>query len=234
MMTRFVCFFVITLLVAALSTGVCFSEAIPVTGSAEVETHLGQDSLSVTGPGFSFFGTSGEGTNVPECALDTTCILNVWGDGDSLAAWSYPGNGIGSVPVTGDFGEAEYAFLTAPFTIVNPCVSSPDPDSCWESYLGGWSAGPIPAIFDGELTLTSPSGSTAIVYVAGIGTVNFDDGFLAGGSPSNPAINFYEATMTFTGEAVITPEPSSLVLMGSGIFATIGILRRKLLKKCNR
>jgi hypothetical protein len=196
-----------------------------VTGTAVVETHLGGDSLSITGPGFSFVGNNNAGTNVPVCDLDTTCVLNVWGESDG--GYSYPGSGTSSA----FFGEAEYSFLTTPFTIANPCVSSSDQDSCLMSY-NPWSASPIPATFDGELTL--PILSDVVVYVAGTGTVNFNTGFLTGGSPSNPGIEFYQATMTFTGEAVITPEPSSLVLMGSGILAIIGTLRRRFLKKRNQ
>jgi hypothetical protein len=56
-------------------------------------------------------------------------------------------------------------------------------------------------------------------------------GTLTGSSPDGSLFRVVRDDYTYTGTAVVVPEPSAFLLLGSGLAALAGLARRKLLSR---
>jgi hypothetical protein len=118
--------------------------------------------------------------------------------GEVSGPWSYRGySGLADVNIS---------FVSDPFTIHSPSPT-----------------GPIPALFTGDIT--GLSGDFISGTIVGTGTVELTDADAA----DSPLIYFLTADFSFGGSATLTatPEPGSLVLVGSGMLALLGAVSRK-------
>jgi hypothetical protein len=106
-------------------------------------------------------------------------------------------------------------------------VIVPDPFTVEYSPEFGLEATDIPIIWTGEIDLYSDDGTMLYtVYMEGVGTADFG-GYPMQGDPDQIFVD--TADFSLTGGAVVTPEPSTLTLMGiAGIALFLGIgLRRR-------
>jgi PEP-CTERM motif len=192
----------------------CFSDTvIPVSGNAVVMIHLGTGNvLIMNGPGFHYggFQPGGGGGDTGDCDYDTPCIVRASGEVSSID-WSYPGFSSDMVPF-GPAADATFSFLTQSFTIPNPC--GPGVVGC----TGPVFVTDIPATLSGDILFPTIKGGFLDAKVYGVGPASF----------SAPDIgSWYEDTMSFTGEAVITPEPGTIGLMALGLLGVLYAMNRK-------
>jgi hypothetical protein len=200
-------------LAAVLIPKICTAGTIviPVSGSGQIEDNKYTNSLVVNGSGFSFSGANA-GSNGQYCALDLPCSPFL--QGDVIGPWSYKGySGMAdaSIQIVGD-----------PFTISSPCVHDPNPAIACAN-LDPWSAGPFPASV--TVSLTGQLGDPIIGTILGTGNIELTDGYV-----DDPVVIYFNnVNFGFDGNAslVISPEPGSLVLAGTGMLALLDAVRRK-------
>lgn len=192
----------------------CFSDTvIPVSGSAVVMIHLGTGNrLTINGPDFHYAGFQpGGGGATGGCDYDIPCVVQASGQVSSMD-WSYPGFSSDRIPF-GPPADATFSFLTQSFTVPNPCgagvVGCPGPVDVTD----------IPATLSGDILFPSIGGGFLDAKVYGDGLAGFF-------GPFGPNI-WYVDTMSFTGEAVITPEPGTIGLMALGFLGVLCAMRRK-------
>jgi hypothetical protein len=189
---------------------------IPVSGGGDIEDNKGENSLVLSGSGFSFEGISA-GSNGQYCGLNTPCTPSLVGD--VLGQWSYQG--------FSGMADATIQIGGSPFTISSTCVDNPDPLACVN--LDPWSAGPFPALF--TATITGQFGDAIMGTILGTGTIDLSDG----SAIDSPVIYFNTVNFSFDGNAslAIAPEPGSMVLAGTGMLALLeAIIRKRRAKHC--
>jgi hypothetical protein len=194
-------------LAVALMPMVCAAGTIviPVTGSGQIEDNKFENSLVVSGSGFSFEGISA-GSNGQYCGFNVPCSPDL--QGDVFGMWSYnsySGMADASIQVGGP-----------PFMLSgNPCAPA--------VICNNVTAGPFPASF--MVTILTGFGDSISGTITGIGTIDLTNGFAQ--YPS--VVYFNNVDFGFDGNAslTITPEPGSIVLAGTGMLALLEAIRRK-------
>jgi hypothetical protein len=183
---------------------------IPASGGGVIADNKSENSLNVSGSGFSFSGLNA-GSNGAYCGLNIPCSPFL--QGDVIGQWAYQG--------FSGMADASIRIVAQPFTISSTCVDDPDPLACMK--LDPWSAGPFPASF--TASITGLSGDPIIGTIIGAGSINLSDG----SANDSPVIYFNTAAFGFAGNASLatSPEPGSIVLAGTGILALLGAIRRK-------
>jgi hypothetical protein len=187
---------------------------IPISGNGVVMIHLGSgNQLRISGPGFHYFGfqPGGGGGVTGGCDYDIPCVVQASGDVTSMD-WNYPGFSSDMIPL-GPSADATFSFITQSFTIPNPCGAGV------VGCTGPVSVTDIPATLSGDILFPTISGGFFDAKIYGVGPASFS-------GPFGPD-TWYEDSMSFTGEATITPEPGTMGLMALGFLGVLCAMSRK-------
>ena len=188
------------------------ADAIPFTGTATFGNDI--ENFFLSGPSFSLSSAAPGATASPIVICnqgqfcDPTLTVNAFFTG-------VPGFSGGTVDgVTAQTLSGSITFSGDPFIAPSAPVGSPVDVSVPVTLLGeitGWGVVPGFGVTDPVFT----------VLLSGAGTLE-----LSGRVPQAGLDTFRGASWTFAGEAAVTPEGSTLLLLGSGIVSVAAWMRR--------